>query len=132
MINLSLLKISSYKSGKELAFDGMFKWGLNEPNGNGKCLYFYKNFGITDYFCNHETNPVCEVSHYIVFELEGVCFNSTVDSFYVLLNDGVLLGLTNTKMFLNNQTNGWEIRHTLTNLLLASTNQTNLFPLGKI
>ena len=66
------------------------------------------------------------------FRLNGVCEESQVDSYYVWEEDFTLLtGYLNSVMKFSSSRERWEISTSLNMTLLAFTNQTGEFPLGR-
>ena len=66
------------------------------------------------------------------FRLNGVCEESQVDSYYVWEEDFTLLtGYLNSVMKFSSSRERWEISTSLNTTLLAFTNQTREFPVGK-
>ena len=60
--------------------------------------------------CNAVTCPICEFREFPVsFMLRGVCLESQVDKYFVLLDSDQLLGLLHTKMIFSQLNQRWEI-----------------------
>ena len=72
--------------------------------------------------------PVCRLPDNTVFQLQGVCRESTVDRLFVLQPGLELLGYTRTR--LARAAAAWQIRDLVTGNLSAFTNSTADLPLG--
>ena len=83
--------------------------------------------------CNAVTCPLCEFQEFPVsFMLRGVCLESQVDKYFVLLDSDELLGLLHTKMIFSQQNQRWEIVKRLDDTeVLAFLDETDeYFPSG--
>ena len=120
-----------YKTGKEMDLK-LLSWGKDEPNnlGDQDCLGLYLSFGLHDTKCSEQKYPVCKVTGYVKYTLDGVCEMSVIDNHFVLKPDGRILGLTITEMIWNIKKNQWEIRNLVNNETVAMMNSTSRFPLG--
>ena len=110
----------------------LMKWGTAEPNnyGDQDCVGYFTDFGLHDTKCSTPKHPVCKLTGYIQYTLDGVCEMSIVDNHFVLKPDGRILGLTMTEMIWNIKENQWEIRNLMNNDTLAKLNSTSGIPLG--
>ena len=111
-------------------------WREGEPNnwgGGEDCLanHLFSRQQINDEACDTKYCPLCQLQFRKErFQLRGVCREvSEVDRFYELTRRDELLGISVSKMILNQDRSRWEIVSFSNETLLAFTSNAD-FPLG--
>ena len=120
-----------YKTGQEMDLE-LLNWGTDEPNNlkDQDCVGLQLSFGLHDTKCSSPKYPVCKVTGYVLYTLDGVCEMSIIDSHFVLKPNGRIFGLTVSEMIWNIKKSQWEIKNLVNNDTLAIMNSTSGFPLG--
>ena len=109
-------------------------WDTGEPNnwgGNEDCTTVNAESNkVADGKCSLQFCPLCRVPRMTSFHLQGICRESVIDRYFVLLSDKELLGFTQNKMLWSGEGTRWEIVNLVTNKTEAFMNNTSGFIFG--
>ena len=104
------------------------EWFPTNVEGENCAVFNADSRQNLDNTCSYEYCPVCEVPEMTAFHLQGVCKDSLIDRFYVLLTPTELLGYIQNKMIWSEVNYRWEIIKITTNETMAYMNATSFFP----
>ena len=100
-------------------------------NGDQDCVRLrISKSGLDDFSCSQAYCPLCKMSVKAKFHLQGVCSDSSADSFYLLKSGGWFEGYIQSMLVYSEALARWEITDRITGEAVASLNSSSDYPLG--
>ena len=125
----------------ESKFVEFTKWKRGEPNGGHKetCASINTDFEYSDTHCGNHLCFYCRVKDFKQFQLKGLCKSeSSVLDHKFVMRPNVLVnekptwkGFTSNTIYWNKDTKLWELSDSVTNVVLASLESEQEFPVGE-
>ena len=120
-------------TGSLLAWDN---WDEGYPYNytNYDCVEIEMDYlKFSDFDCSVTYCPICQITEKKTFQLRGVCLESPVDKYFVMVNTTLFLGYIQSSLIFSNVSERWEIvkTHNQTSVLAYMESEPeNNFPLG--